>query len=125
MKLHEHRTEGHYLIRACEPGKVTINEEILESSCIVTPGRLIRDWDCQEITRLGREQLRPLHELGVEIVLIGTGNKQQFPDMRCLLSLTDRGIGFEIMDTHAACRTYNILMQEDRAVAAALIITND
>jgi uncharacterized protein len=122
MKLHEHISEGQYFIRACEPGKVTINEQAICTSCIVTPDKLLQDWPLQSIAELEREHLRPLHELDVEIVLFGTGTQQQFPEMRKLLALTDRGIGFEVMDTHAACRTYNILMGEGRAVAAALII---
>lgn len=125
MKLNEHISEGQFLIRACEPGKVTINDDEISNSCIVTPGKLLRDWSLQSMADLSREHLRPLFELETEVVIFGSGNNQQFPEMRTLLALTDRGIGFEVMDTHAACRTYNILMGEGRAVAAALIITND
>lgn len=124
MKLHEHISTGQYVIRACEPGKVTVNDQTVCSSCIVTPNALL-DWPLRSMADLAREHLRPLHELELEIVLFGSGNRQHFPEMRSLLTLTDRGIGFEIMDTHAACRTYNILMAEGRAVAAALIINND
>lgn len=125
MKLHEHISAGQYLIRACEPGMVTINEDQIRNSCIVTPNKLLVDWPLQSMTDLSREHLQPLCELDTEVVIFGSGNRQQFPEMRTLLALTDRGIGFEVMDTHAACRTYNILMGEGRAVAAALIITND
>ena len=125
MKLHENISPGQNLIRACEPGKITINDLHIYTSCIVTPDRLLQDWPLQAMSALGREHLQPLHKLGVEIVLFGSGNQHQFPDMRKLISLTDRGIGFEVMDTHAACRTYNILMSEGRAVAAALIINEN
>ena len=125
MKLNENISPGQYVIRACEPGKVTINDTAIHNSCIITASQLLEDWPLKSMADLSREHLRPFHELEVEIVLFGTGNQQQFPDMRTLLALTDRGIGFEVMDTHAACRTYNILMAEGRAVAAALIITSD
>jgi uncharacterized protein len=124
MKLHEHISTGQLVIQACEPGKVTINDQPVCSSCIVTPNKLL-DWPLTNMADIGKEHLRPLMELELEIVLFGSGNRQQFPNMRCLLALSDRGIGFEVMDTHAACRTYNILMAEGRAVATALIINND
>jgi uncharacterized protein len=56
------------------------------------------------------------------VVLLGTGARQRFPAPVLMRSLIDRGIGVEVMDTHAACRTYNILMAEGRDVAAALIL---
>jgi uncharacterized protein len=63
-----------------------------------------------------------LTALGVDIVLIGTGERLDFPQPSVLRPLIEAGIGFEVMDTPAACRTYNILMGEERKVAAALIV---
>ena len=57
-----------------------------------------------------------------EIVLLGTGDRQHFPHPRLLAPLTERRIGVEVMDTRAACRTFNILVAEGRRVAAALVI---
>ena len=57
-----------------------------------------------------------------EIVIIGTGKKLRFPPPTALAPLRDARIGFEVMDTAAACRTYNVLLGEGRQVAALLMI---
>ena len=57
-----------------------------------------------------------------EIVLLGTGTRLQFPPAAVLRPLIDARVGYEIMDTGAACRTYSILMAEGRRVLAALIV---
>jgi uncharacterized protein len=62
-----------------------------------------------------------LKQLGAEIVLLGTGPRQRFPHPRLTAELARAGIGLEVMDLQAACRTYNILVAEERKVAAALL----
>ncbi len=57
----------------------------------------------------------------IELVLLGTGVGQQFPPLALRRMLEAAGIGLEAMSTGAACRTYNVLLGEQRAVAAALI----
>ena len=56
------------------------------------------------------------------VVLLGTGEKQRFPEARLYGLFGQRGIGLEVMDNGALCRTFNILVAEDRAVTAAIII---
>jgi uncharacterized protein len=73
------------------------------------------------------EGLEPSHfaqmvDLKPELILIGTGNKQRFPSPELLKTLISAKIGFEIMDSQAACRTYNILVGEGRQVLLALIV---
>ena len=60
--------------------------------------------------------------LPIDVLLLGTGDALRFPAPACLLSLTRAGIGIEVMDTPAACRTYNFLLSEDRRVAAAVLV---
>ena len=60
--------------------------------------------------------------VAAEIVLIGTGKKLRFPPPEALRPLRDARIGFEVMDTAAACRTYNVLLGEGRQVAALLLL---
>ncbi|MGD8514495.1 MAG: Mth938-like domain-containing protein [Granulosicoccaceae bacterium] len=122
MKLHQHIPGEQFFIRSCEDSSITVNEERLENSFIIQPGRLQRDWPVGHIDALDKPQVQALARLEVEILLLGTGQRQHFPDQRLLLPITDRGIGIEIMSTAAACRTYNILMAENREVAAALIL---
>ena len=71
---------------------------------------------------LSDDHLAAVHELEPEVVLLGTGARQTFPDRELMLGLLQAGIGLEIMDTASACRTYNVLMSEGRRVVAALII---
>ena len=68
------------------------------------------------------DAIRFLAACKAEIVLIGTGSGQRFPHPASLRPLIDDGIGFEVMSTAAACRTYNILVAEDRLVAAGLVV---
>lgn len=111
-----------YRIRGYEPGRVTINDRVIETSTIVTPDKLYADWPPSRFEQLEIEHITAVIELSPEIVLLGTGQRQHFPARNIMLSLLERGIGLEVMDTGSACRTYNILMSEGRRVAAALII---
>jgi len=60
--------------------------------------------------------------VGREIVLPGTGAQLRFPRPEILRPLLEAGVGVEVMDVQAACRTYNILVSEERKVAAALLL---
>ena len=95
--------------------------ERLTDSFIMTPGQLIRDWEPNGLDDLAADHFQVLLELRPEVVLLGTGETLQFPDMVIMSSFMEQGIGFEVMNTAAACRTYNILMNEGRKVAAALL----
>ncbi len=72
--------------------------------------------------RVGPDLSGPLAELKPEVVLLGTGTRLRFPHPRLTRALTDAGIGVEVMDTPAACRTFNILAAEGRKVLAAVIL---
>lgn len=132
-----------YVIRAYAPGEVVISEPLtsemlleaaqrgnrpllkrrkLTRSAIVTPKTLIDDWRPQEPDELEIQDVRAITALDAEIILLGTGPTLKRPDYALLAPLNDKGIGYEIMDTAAACRTYNILMFEGRSVAAALLM---
>lgn len=121
MKMHITHTAGHYLVTGYGPSWVEINQARHESSLILTP-TLITPWAAISIEALAAEHFSPIVELAPEVLLLGTGNRQRFPPTALLRPLIEAGIGFEVMDTAAACRTYNILMADGRKVAAALII---
>ena len=91
-------------------------------SFIVARETLIKTWPLANIALLDKNHLTPVHELKPELVLLGTGQKQQFPDMQLLSTFYNQGIGVEVMDSPAACRTFNILAGEGRKVVAAIII---
>jgi uncharacterized protein len=102
-------------------GYVMVNGERRSSHVVVMPDR-IEPWQTGGFDTLGAEDFRYLKGLGVEIVLLGTGARQRFPHPRYTAELARAGIGLEVMDLQAACRTYNILVAEERRVAAALLI---
>ena len=121
MKLQAERPQGNNAITAYGAGFVTINGQRHEHSLIVGHDRLQQNWPVKSIDDLSSEHLTGLDQ-GCDVVLMGTGARQKFPQRSILRPLLDKRIGVEIMDTAAACRTYNILLAEGRAVVAALII---
>ncbi len=108
------------LVRAYGRSELRIGETRVRASCIVTADRLITDWAPQSVEALTPEHLAQILDLEPQIVLLGTGPRQSFPPAGIRALLAGRGIGLEVMDLGAACRTFNILVQEERRVAAAL-----
>ncbi len=111
-----------YQIRSYTPGRILINEQILLHSVIVTPDQLIENWQPQTCTELSAESLSPIISLNPDILLIGTGSHMVLLPIEIYGDLINLGIGVEVMDTSAACRTFNALSSENRRVCAALII---
>ena len=134
MKFSRELSEGLYTIHAYREGEVTVNsprreegvdEEgriALRRSFIISPQRLLREWPATAVSELDADRLSPLTELNLEVVLLGTGKQLSFPVADQLAALVSLGIGYEVMDSAAACRTYNILAGEGRQVGAAIII---
>jgi len=103
-------------------GYVEVNGRRLTQSAVVGAQRLVTDWPAAAIAELSADHLAAIIEMKPEIVLLGTGRTLVFPEPRILAPLYKAGIGVEVMDTPAACRTYNILLGEGRNVVAALIV---
>ena len=120
MKLHASLAGGYNTITGYGEGYVMINGERRQSSVVVLPDRIV-DWRAESFDRLTAEDFGFLKTLNAEIVLLGTGARQRFPHPRLTAALAQAGIGVEVMDLQAACRTYNILVAEERKVAAALL----
>jgi uncharacterized protein len=121
MKVSEFETDAGPLIEAYEPGRVRIEGQHYSGTVAVTAGRIMADWGPADLDELAPAHLEAIAELAPQIVVLGTGARQRFPDPAVYAVLLERGIGIEIMDTGAACRTYNILAGEGRRVVAALI----
>jgi uncharacterized protein len=122
LKLHLSQSSSENLCTAYGAGFIDINRRRIETSFIVLPERIIEPWDADSFEALSEEHFDFLATLGMELVLLGTGAVQRFPHPRLLRPLIEARIGFETMDTPAACRTYNILVAEGRKVAAALLL---
>ncbi|OGI44308.1 MAG: hypothetical protein A2V92_04410 [Candidatus Muproteobacteria bacterium RBG_16_65_31] len=122
MKIHLETGAGQNMIRAYGPGLITVNRAEYRASLIVTPRQIVPDWAPRSVAELARAHFVAVIGLAPEVVLLGTGARLRFPDTACTRALLEAKIGLEVMDTGAACRTYNILMAEGRRVAAALLM---
>lgn len=120
MKLHSSVPSGVNTITGYGDGYVMVNGERRSSSVVVLPDR-IEQWQAAGFDTLTPDDFLFLKSLGAEIVLLGTGPRQRFPHPKLTADLGKAGIGLEVMDLQAACRTYNILVAEERKVAAALL----
>jgi len=121
VKLHLSKAAGLNVFTAHGDGYVAINHERHAGNLIVQPESIVAGWTSATAETLGAEDLARLLELPVGIILLGTGSRLRFPPAQWLKPFAQAGIGLEIMDLPAACRTYNILASEGRQVAAALL----
>jgi uncharacterized protein len=112
---------GGYGINAYGPGFIQVNGVQHTTSLILSPESGPSPWGDVTVATLGAEHLQQLLDHRPELVLIGTGERQVFLPPAVLAPLTNLRIGVECMSLPAACRTYNILMGEDRRVLAALL----
>jgi uncharacterized protein len=122
MKLAEAGGRGSYLIQGYAPGRVMIGGVHYREGLIVSPDRIITGWGPGRPADLEPVHVAALTELAPQVIVIGTGVRQCLPEPSVCVPALSLGIGVEIMDTGAACRTYNVLLAEGRKVAAGLII---
>jgi len=122
MKLHLENADGLYLITGYDHGWVEINRQRYMHNLILLPSQLLSDWDAPNFESITSDHIEQIVILKPDVVLLGTGTRHQFIHPKLTLALTKAGISLECMTTHAACRTYNILMTEGRNVAAALLL---
>ena len=120
MKLHDSAPSGVQVVTAYGANYVAVNGVRYDDSIVLLPGSVIA-WGGRTFAALTTEDFAFLRTLEAEIVLLGTGARQRFPHPRLTAALARAGIGVEVMDVQAACRTYNILVAEERKVAAALL----
>lgn len=110
------------LIRSHTENSVTVGEAVYTASLIISPGNLDDAWGPESAESLTASDIDALLKFEPELVLIGTGTVQVFPRMEILKPMIENQVGYEIMNTAAACRTYNILVAEGRSVVAGLIV---
>ena len=122
MKFTQHTPGGLNLIRRYGADFVTVGEEDLRTSCIIGANTLIRDWAPRDVATLALDHIAPLFEFKPEVVVLSTGARQQFPSAAMRAEFSSRKIGIEVMEIGAACRTYNVLVSEERKVLAAILL---
>ena len=108
-------------IRSYSNVEVRVGDRVLNRSCIIAPDMVIADWRPADASDLRESDLEPLLSTKPDLVLLGTGATHAFAPAPIRGALVKRGVALETMDLGAACRTFNILVQEERRVCAALL----
>jgi len=122
MQITQITGEDQHMVTGYAPDHVAVNGVRYASSLILRPNALLPSWPVADAAQLRFEDLAWIRENPPEILLLGTGPRQVFPDRAVWRELRMEPWGIEIMDTAAACRTYNLIVAEGRTVAAALIV---
>lgn len=109
-------------VRHVEPGRIRIGDEFYDRDLVLTAEKVLEDAAPADLASVHERDIAALLALDPDVVLVGSGWKPMLPPRDLLFALARRGIGLECMDTPAACRTFNILVNEGRQPAAILKI---
>jgi uncharacterized protein len=122
MRFAQDSTSGINIIRAYGDGEIRVNENIYRGALILSATTVIAAANVHNLDDLIAMEVARTLALEPELVLLGTGARQVFPAASFGAQFLRAGIGFEVMDTSAACRTFNVLVGEQRRVAAMLLL---
>jgi uncharacterized protein len=122
MKLHSQDNQAFQTVTGYDASGVEINAKRYDFSLLVMPEVAPRAWPVARFEDLTEEHFVVIEQDKPDVVILGTGERQRFVHPKLIKALSARRVGVESMDSHAACRTYNILMGEGRKVTLALII---
>lgn len=121
MKLNLEQDPTLNLVTAYGEGHLMVNRTRYDGNLLLDARHVITDWAPGGFAGLGSNDIAAIVAMRPEVVLLGTGARLRFPPISALRPLIEAHIGYEVMDFAAACRTYNVLVSEGRAVAAALL----
>jgi len=121
MRFSEDLSSGINVIRGYAPGEFKINDVLYRAPIIVGSSAIAPGPGISSADELAAEHAASILALEPELVLLGTGARQIFPPAIFGAEFLRRGIGFEVMDSGAACRTFNVLVTERRRVVALLL----
>ncbi len=121
MKIHLTVADEVNLVKSVSPHGIEINERAFTASLLISPTDFVSPWTPQYFHDLTDQDFAPIIDYRPEVVILGTGARLRFPAPTVTAPLITHGIGFEVMDTRAACRTFNILASEGRKVVAAVL----
>ena len=113
--------ENQFFIRSVSEKGIRVHNDYYNKPFILSGQRIVPEWDVTSIDDISEANLEVIFELQPEVVLIGTGKTQVFLSPTAQMHFFRRNIGFEVMTTDAACRTFNVLAAEGRHVVAALL----
>lgn len=123
VELSLDRPEDFLFIRRADARAVTVVDREFTRSFILARDRAIEDWNASDVAALTPQHAQPILALKPDVVLLGSGARQQFPSQAVLAAFLQRGVGVEVMDNAAAARTWNVLASEHRNVVAAFILS--
>jgi uncharacterized protein len=121
MELTLERPGDHLFVRSVSADGIQIADTLYSGPLVLSASVLITDWEIRHPRDLSEPSLETVFSLNPEIVLVGTGAEQIFPAPELLMCFYRRQVGVEFMNTRAACRTFNVLVSEQRRVVAALM----
>lgn len=113
------------MVRSVGADGIRIGDEVYTQAIGLAADMLIDDWDQKDIADLVEDDFAALLDLEPEVIVLGTGSTNIFPPRDLVFAMARRQIGFEVMDTGAAARTYNVLAGEGRRVAAVLYMLHE
>jgi uncharacterized protein len=122
MKFHLIQSDNKNLITGYDLNWVEVSQVRHQSSLIVTPDQLLLEWSVKTIKDINENSFEAIKSLDIEIILLGTGNTQEHLEPRLLEYFSKKNIAIESMSNQSACRTYNILANEERKVLLALML---
>tara|TARA_R110000868_G_scaffold14120_2_gene65960 strand:- start:194 stop:565 length:372 start_codon:yes stop_codon:yes gene_type:complete len=122
MKFEEDILQAKFKINSCENNKITINNENYSKSLIITKDDLSSDWEINDINKITQKDIELLSKSSPELFIIGTGDISIYPNKEVLSLLYNSKTPFEIMSSPSACRTYNLLISDNRHIAVGLIL---
>jgi uncharacterized protein len=122
MDLSLDRPGDYLFVRRVTERSITVVDRDLTASFLLSPERAVEQWPVTSAQALTDQHVADVLELKPELVLLGTGARQQFPSAAFMAGFLRKGIGIEVMDNAAAARTYDLLASEGRRVVAAFIL---
>ena len=122
MKFHLIKSDNKNLITGYGLNWVEVNQERHQTSLIITPNQLLLEWPVKTIKDIKENSFEAIESLNIEIILLGTGNTQEHLEPKILEYFSKKNMAVECMNNQSACRTYNILANEERKVLLALML---
>ncbi|GGF89967.1 MULTISPECIES: Mth938-like domain-containing protein [Cysteiniphilum] len=123
MQLEHEKQDTPIFVKHYKSSELTLSQQTFSHSVIITPEKIINNnWGIKSIDELNLDTIEALIELDAHIYLLGTGATSQIPPQEIIIAFARLGKSIDFMDSAAACRTFNILANEGRRVAAAIIV---
>jgi len=122
MKFHLIQSDNKNLITGYDLNWVEVNQERHQTSLIITPNQLLLEWPFKTIKDIKENSFEAIESFNIEIILLGTGNIQEHLEPKILEYFSKKNMAVECMNNQSACRTYNILANEERKVLLALML---